>query len=235
MPVKGQMNKTRTAKSKVKSLKLKWWYVLPVIAIVAAAGYLVIRYSQAGVTSALRGGFGNKRLGGKNTTLLRDGRPVKAIVSVSRAYETQVSALASRNAINGKKACAKVWVGNFAGNQLTGKITVQPYLWAYDNLANALEYASMGGDVPGGVADLFRPEAANSFYGPFKSSNLITKTFKGKNQWVTTCVTIPNTTASRYKKYKPIYAVVSVYTNVPPPDSNAVKYPIGVDKIWLQN
>jgi len=47
MPVKGQMNKTRTAKSTKKGPKLKWWYILPVIAIIAISGYAIVRYSQA--------------------------------------------------------------------------------------------------------------------------------------------------------------------------------------------
>ena len=50
MPVKGQMNKTRIAKSTKKGPKLKWWYILPVIAIVAVAGYAIVRYSQAATT-----------------------------------------------------------------------------------------------------------------------------------------------------------------------------------------
>jgi hypothetical protein len=49
MPVKGKTTKSRTAKSKGKGLKLKWWYILPVIAIVAVAGYAIVRYSQASV------------------------------------------------------------------------------------------------------------------------------------------------------------------------------------------
>ena len=47
MPVKGQMNKTRTAKSTKKGPKLKWWYILPVIAIVAISGYAIVRFSEA--------------------------------------------------------------------------------------------------------------------------------------------------------------------------------------------
>jgi hypothetical protein len=47
MPVKGQLTKSRTAKSTKKGPKLKWWYILPVIAIVAVAGYAIVRYSNA--------------------------------------------------------------------------------------------------------------------------------------------------------------------------------------------
>ena len=52
MPVKGKTTKSRTAKSKGKGLKLKWWYILPVIAIVAVAGYAIVRYSQASVSGS---------------------------------------------------------------------------------------------------------------------------------------------------------------------------------------
>lgn len=38
-------SKIRTSKN--KGMKLKWWYVLPVIAIVAVAGYAIVRFSQA--------------------------------------------------------------------------------------------------------------------------------------------------------------------------------------------
>ena len=46
MPTIGK-TKTRTSKSTKKGPKLKWWYILPVIAIVAVAGYAIVRYSQA--------------------------------------------------------------------------------------------------------------------------------------------------------------------------------------------
>ena len=39
--------KTRTTKNKSKQTKLKWWYILPVIAIVAVAGYAIVRFSFA--------------------------------------------------------------------------------------------------------------------------------------------------------------------------------------------
>ena len=49
MPVKGQSAKSRTAKSTKKGSMLKWWYILPVIAIVAISGYAIVRFSQASV------------------------------------------------------------------------------------------------------------------------------------------------------------------------------------------
>ena len=38
---------SRTSTSKKNNLKLKWWYVLPVILVVAIAGYAIVRFSEA--------------------------------------------------------------------------------------------------------------------------------------------------------------------------------------------
>lgn len=40
-------SKSRTSSSKKKNSKLKWWYVLPVIALVAIGGYAIVRSSEA--------------------------------------------------------------------------------------------------------------------------------------------------------------------------------------------
>ena len=40
---------SRTSTSKKNNLKLKWWYVLPVILVVAIAGYAIVRFSEASV------------------------------------------------------------------------------------------------------------------------------------------------------------------------------------------
>ncbi len=48
MPTKVKGSNSRTASKKNKSAKLKWWYILPVIAIVAIAGYAIVRFSEAG-------------------------------------------------------------------------------------------------------------------------------------------------------------------------------------------
>jgi len=39
-------SKSRTSSKKTKS-SLKWWYILPVIAIVAVAGYAIVRFGEA--------------------------------------------------------------------------------------------------------------------------------------------------------------------------------------------
>lgn len=41
--------KSRTSKKSSSKTNLKWWYVLPVVAIVAVAGYAIVRFSEASV------------------------------------------------------------------------------------------------------------------------------------------------------------------------------------------
>ena len=45
---------SRTSSSKKNNLKLKWWYVLPVILVVAIAGYAIVRFSEASVGTAYK-------------------------------------------------------------------------------------------------------------------------------------------------------------------------------------
>ena len=230
MPVKGQMNKTRTAKSKGKGLNLKWWYVLPVIAIVAVAGYLVIRYSQAGVrTATLAGGFFEKRLGGLSTKVLRDGKPVVGVVGCT-VDQCQIN---RSSRINGKSVCAKTYVSNARGLPLSGRMTVQPYLFNFGVLDNYAKYRDQTARQIK-FKNLIQPEVEFDSK-TIKSSPLISKSFSGKDRWITTCARIPSTTASKYRDKQPVFAVVRVYTNTPRPDSNAINYPMGVEKIWLQN
>ena len=48
---KSRSSKSRSSKSNKNNNNLKWWYVLPVIAIVAVAGYAIVRFSEAGAGS----------------------------------------------------------------------------------------------------------------------------------------------------------------------------------------
>ena len=45
---------SRISSSKNKNLKLKWWYVLPVILVVAVAGYAIVRFSEASTYQSLK-------------------------------------------------------------------------------------------------------------------------------------------------------------------------------------
>ena len=61
---------------------LKWWYVLPVIAIVAIAGYAIVRFSEAGtaekrVGSGLNGGNGRVNKGNAGTGLNVTSNPAR--------------------------------------------------------------------------------------------------------------------------------------------------------------
>ena len=77
-------SKTRLITKKNKNLKLKWWYVLPVIAIVAVAGYAIIRFSEAGtaskrVGSGLTGGVKVVNKGGNFGRALEIGYPPNSV------------------------------------------------------------------------------------------------------------------------------------------------------------
>jgi hypothetical protein len=75
--------RTSTKKSNNKSI-MRWWYVLPVIAIVAVAGYAVVRFSEAGtavkrVGSGLQGGTSNvDKSGTRGTARVIGNVPVSA-------------------------------------------------------------------------------------------------------------------------------------------------------------
>lgn len=149
MPVNSRMNKTRTSKNKRKAAKLKWWYVLPVIVIVAVAGYLVIRYSQAGVSdnktvgNGLFGGRGvintksNIAKGYPSKALKIDGSPVGARVGLplkpgSRDFIAPLQLISafkgSRNSpIYGKYICALVWTGNTSDANRKWSMNVKGY------------------------------------------------------------------------------------------------------------
>jgi hypothetical protein len=186
MPVNGQMNKARTAKTKGKGLKLKWWYVLPVIVLVAGAGYLVIRYSQAGVTARIRGGFGTFRKGNSTLTRPTSGIPVRAIVQ-------------GGSHVDGKKACVRLWVStytNSAGPNVkwagSGHITVQPYVTGSSTevltqvATDAIQEIAAGGlSNIGGLSAL----QISRVDKPAKAtSSPVRKNFSGYDQWKTECI-----------------------------------------------
>ena len=161
MPVKGQMNKTRTAKSKGKGLNLKWWYVLPVIAIVAVAGYLVIRYSQAGriayirVTgNGLRGGFSSSQVPGfSGQSRIINGFAVSASVGAKGYFDPSI--------LN-KKVCAEVYVGNVKGRPASWHMSI-----------------TSGEKIPAVVGSI--GEITRTY-------QKTTKTYTGKNQTMTRCI-----------------------------------------------
>jgi hypothetical protein len=82
MAAKKAATKSRSSKSNKNKNNLKWWYVLPVIAIVAIAGYAIVRFSEAGtaekrVGSGLNGGNGAVNKGNAGTGLNVTSRPAR--------------------------------------------------------------------------------------------------------------------------------------------------------------
>jgi len=55
MAAKKAASMSRTSKKGSSKTNLKWWYVLPVIAIVVVAGYAIVRFSQAGALMGKEG------------------------------------------------------------------------------------------------------------------------------------------------------------------------------------
>ena len=230
MPVKGQMNKTRTAKTKGKGLKLKWWYVLPVIAIVAVAGYLVIRYSQAGATARIRGGFGTFNKNGTKLTRATSGIPVRAIVQGGQY-------------VDGKKACVRIWVSAYSAAAApnlkwagAGHVTVQPYVTGSSTEALSQTSSEALNDIAasglGSIGGLSISQISRVDKPAKATPSPVQKNFTGYNQWKTECVRIPKTSVSNLKQYRPKFAIVKVYTDIP---ADSVKYPVGVQRIWLEN
>ena len=82
MAAKKAATKSRSSKSNKNKNNLKWWYVLPVIAIVAIAGYAIVRFSEAGtaekrVGSGLNGGNGRVNKGNAGTGLNVTSNPAR--------------------------------------------------------------------------------------------------------------------------------------------------------------
>jgi hypothetical protein len=186
MPVKGKTTKSRTAKSKGKGLKLKWWYILPVIAIVAVAGYAIVRYSQAaqerGVLSglSLRGGTGWQNKGGRQVKVVGYNSPVN----------TRVNWQPPGDGLRGKWVCAEVWVGNRGQNV--------PGIWGF-------ELKSYGPD--GSFPKIGQPIGTQLFGS---SQKVYTKL----NGWDRQCVRIIQNTPETDGYKRPVYFVDVVIKNL---------------------
>ncbi len=67
-------SKSRTSTSKKKNLKLKWWYVLPVILVVAISGYAIVRFSEASTSHGYHTPLDKKISGGgSDFTITKNG------------------------------------------------------------------------------------------------------------------------------------------------------------------
>lgn len=136
MPVKGKTTKSRTAKSTKKGPKLKWWYILPVIAIVAVAGYAIVRYSQA---TKEKGVVYADKFYGPGKVEYKSGRNFKNVDTIAGA----TGILVGENYRN-KWVCAEVWVepGRYYGKKLKG-----PVYWGLEVDAETYGYKVLGRSV----------------------------------------------------------------------------------------
>jgi len=121
MPVNGQA-KTRTSKNKSKQTKLKWWYILPVIAIVAVAGYAIVRFSEAGsaytrirpsskVTATTPSFVGCKNLSQKSVY----GNLTSIDIVADKPYQSRATSITVKAIRAGKVISTKTnsgWLGN---------------------------------------------------------------------------------------------------------------------------
>ena len=211
MPANAIKTKSRTAKS--KGPKLKWWYVLPVIAIVVAAGYLVIRYSQASGSrkgsrdlSYMSGGASTTKIGGKSVRIV-GGKPVRikygAFPSSTDSvwlgeYQTGTFKPISTTMpdLNKKYICVEFWAGT--GTQEPAKVTVKMI-------------QNTTGPLP----------------GTYFTKNTSLKTYSVKNSWATRCIKFDSGLATG------LQADITVFNGS---ISNRSPKPlVGVSKVWYQN
>ena len=206
MPQKGKMNKSRTAKSKGKVLKLRWWYVLPVIAIVAIAGYVIVRYGKATMELDPRGPqffTGGVSTQNKNNIPIRvvGGSPVRIKYGNGDKDRTAVPISIQRTpygyGLGGKWVCVEAWVGNYNNN---------PAAWSVNMKAN----------VP-------FPYPFDDRYQTVAESN---KIFYSKNSWDRQCIKI--------KDQANIYQIDITITNGFPGNTSNQPF-VGVSKVWWQS
>jgi hypothetical protein len=108
-------SKSRTSSKKSKS-SLKWWYILPVIAIVAVAGYAIVRFSQAGAAEK-RVGSG---LTGGERTVDKQGTYGRARVIGNNPV---IAGWSTRERGSLSRFCGQFWVGSDNGGN--GGVTIQ--------------------------------------------------------------------------------------------------------------
>jgi hypothetical protein len=116
MPSKAKTTKSRTSK-KSKQTKLKWWYILPVILIVAVAGYAIVRFSEASALTFSKT-VANKYLRGGTTTYKSSYGDAK-LVSTGGS----ISAYINLNELSkSKKICARALLSKQNGGLVRGTL-----------------------------------------------------------------------------------------------------------------
>jgi len=113
MAAKKAATKSRSSKSNKNKNNLKWWYVLPVIAIVAVAGYAIVRFSEAGTQSGRLSGGTTVDKGNGNTAMKVGNKPVQGTWSpVARGRGTTFCATMFMSNGDGKGAATlSLWQG----------------------------------------------------------------------------------------------------------------------------
>jgi hypothetical protein len=217
--------RSRTSKRKGKGIKLKWWYVLPVIAIVASAGYLIIRFSEAGTAkqqlASLRGGKFKLQGGIPGKPINVKGKsgskvPVRYFapdgpIGASIGDFGVIPNSGRRFNLTNKWICAKVYVSNKNGKPVTGKMTVKGRF----NVLNP------GIPIPSTPFSINDPNGV-------KSSEAFSTQYSGKDQWVYPCYYF----TAKWFGQDFTYASVILYNN---PTSKATSTPVaGVAEIWAQ-
>jgi|GEM_PF-3568546 len=123
MAAKKTVKKSRTSgkKSNNKSI-MRWWYVLPVIAIVAVAGYAIVRFSEASnqviIAAVNRGRKGFR--GGVGTINKTNGQTVMR--AGDNAFTSVYADLTAQEVRDARKICARVAVGNGGGGYVKIRI-----------------------------------------------------------------------------------------------------------------
>jgi hypothetical protein len=115
MAAKKAAPKSRTSSNKGKS-SLKWWYIVPILLVVVLAGYLIVRYSNASGTFAVRNA---KQITGDGMSITKStGVQYKIIPSKSSVYVDY-----SGNTVGkASQACAHVSFTNVNGSQGAAKL-----------------------------------------------------------------------------------------------------------------
>ena len=108
MAVKQTNKKSRTLNQK-PSFKLKWWYVIPVVLLVAATGILILRFSNASsrtdrrfTGNGLEGGYATEGRGTEQRRLIGPQAGVSATVGSKSPFAGRT--------IYKKWACVRVFV-----------------------------------------------------------------------------------------------------------------------------
>ena len=114
MAAKKAATKSRTSGNNSTS-KMKWWYLIPVLLIVAVAGYAIVRFSEAG---SQFGVVTSSKIKGAGQYVKKNNVQYKVLNTPGTAQADY-----SGNTIGkAKKVCANVYFKNLNGSRGTAKL-----------------------------------------------------------------------------------------------------------------